>query len=58
MAKKPTREPDDHPPGMLPDGKLNRVKEDDPPWEPEIVDELGRPVEREQGTEADRNEEQ
>lgn len=56
MAKSP-REPDDIAPGMLPDGTLNRVKEDDPPYQPEIVDALGRPVKREQGTEADREEE-
>lgn len=55
MAKHPR--PDDTPPGMLPDGKLNRVKEGDPPYQPEIVDELGRPVKREQGTEADRDQE-
>lgn len=44
---------EDWPIGMLPGGKLNIVKRDDPPFEPEIVDELGRPIAAEQGTEAD-----
>lgn len=67
MAKAPKKTSDqvdqavstleDHPIGMLPGGKLNVVKADDPPFEPEIVDELGRPVQAEQGTEADQDEE-
>lgn len=48
---------EDHPPGFLPGHGLNTVKADDPPFEPEIVDELGRPVQAEEGTEADRKEE-
>jgi hypothetical protein len=62
MAKDPKKTVDqvqstleDHPPGML-GGKLNQVKEGDPPFEPEIVDELGRPVQRERGTEEDQDE--
>ena len=45
---------EDGPPGLMPDGKLNRVKADDPPFEPEIVDDEGDEIEAEQGTEADR----
>jgi hypothetical protein len=56
MAKSP-REPDDRAPGMLDDGTLNRVNEGDPPFQPEIVDELGRPVKRERGTPKDDAEE-
>lgn len=48
---------EDYPPGMLPDGKLNIVKPGDPPFEPEIVDELGRPIAAEEGTEADEDDE-
>lgn len=29
---------EDYPPGLLPGGKLNIVQADDPPFEPEIVD--------------------
>lgn len=32
---------EDYPPGMLPDGKLNVVKADDPPFEPVIVEDDG-----------------
>lgn len=32
---------EDYPPGLLPDGKLNTVRADDPPFEPEIVDDDG-----------------
>jgi hypothetical protein len=46
----------DAPPGLMPDGKLNTVKADDPPFEPEIVDDDGDELEPEQGTEADRTE--
>lgn len=56
MGKAP-RKLENHGIGILPDGTLNRVKEGDPPWEPEIVDELGRPVKREQGTKDDEAEE-
>lgn len=36
---------EDWPPGMLPDGKLHTVKRDDPPFEPEIVDDEGNELE-------------
>lgn len=54
MAKKPdTKQVDqaaastleDHPIGMLPDGKLNIVQRDDPPFEPTIVDDDGNVIE-------------
>lgn len=46
MAKEPNKSTfdraqealNDAPPGMMPDGKLNTVDKDAPPFEPEIVD--------------------
>lgn len=35
--------------GMLPNGKLNIVNKDDPPWRPKIVDDEGNEVEPEEG---------
>lgn len=64
MGKEPKKKFDralealnDAPPGLMPDGKLNVVQPGDPPFEPEIVDDEGNPVSPEEGTEADRNEE-
>lgn len=38
MAEKKEREEDrEPPPGMLPDGKLNIVNADDPPYKPRII---------------------
>lgn len=43
----------DAPPGLMPDGKLNTVDKDAPPFEPEIVDDEGGEIEPAEGTEAD-----
>jgi hypothetical protein len=32
----------DHPTGMLPDGTINLVKADDPPFKPKVYDNHGR----------------
>ncbi len=44
-----TRELPNEPIGMLPDGTLNIINIDDPPFEPLIVDELGRAIPRTEG---------
>lgn len=60
MAKKPDKKQidhavsstlEDHPIGMLPDGKLNIVERDAPPFKPTIVDDDGNVIE--EGDEAD-----
>lgn len=47
------RKLENHGIGMLPNGTLNIVKESDPPFQPEIVDVLGRTLKREQDTDPD-----
>jgi hypothetical protein len=42
-----TSELPNEPIGMLPDGTLNVVKFDDPPFEPLIIDDLGEGIRRE-----------
>ncbi len=54
MAKKPDKKQidqaaastlEDHPIGLLPDGKLNVVERDAPPFKPTIIDDEGNVVE-------------
>lgn len=45
----------DAPPGLMPNGRLNTVDKDAPPFEPEIVDDEGDEIEPGEGTEADQN---
>lgn len=45
QVAKGTSMDDGTPPGMLPDGKLDIVKADDPPYRPTLVDDDGNVIE-------------
>lgn len=44
QGEQTSRSAEDWPVGMLPDGTLNIVREDDPPFRPELVDANGEPI--------------